>query len=688
MIYKSFYSRALRPRGINMRRSIVLGIFATLLLGSPAIRASDAPGWMHAAAANPIPAHDDKTAAALLYSEDILAVQPNGKIKLTERRVYKILRPAGKDFGTIRADFDAETRITAIHGWCIPAQGKDYEVKDKDAVETALAGILNGELATDIRTKILIIPASEPGNVVGYEIEQELRPYILQQTWDFQEGVPTAEAKFTLQMPSGWEYKSSFMNHADIAPVSAGSNQWQWTVKDVPGIREEEDMPPFRAIAGEMVVALIPPGGSASQGFQNWKEMGAWEFKLTQGRRDSSPEIKQKVASLTAGSTTTLAKMQALAKFVQGDIRYVAIELGIGGFQPHPAGDIFAHRYGDCKDKATLMSSMLHEIGVDSYYLDIHTHRGGAAPDRPAMLGWFNHEILAVKLPADVTGTTLVATIEHPSLGRLLIFDPTDDITQFGRIRGALQGNYGLLVSSDGGDLLRLPTLKTMSSGVHRTGKLAITANGTLSGDFHESYIGDPATDERMYLRSVTKAADRSASIETLASHSLPTFHLTKLELLNRDFLEQPFGYNYSLVSEGYGKKAGNLLLLRPRVIGNLSSGLLETKEPRKYAVEFEGPRLDTDIFEITLPAGYEVDDLPPPVDLDYPFASYHSKSEVKDGVLKYSRTFEVKDVAVTFSELENLRKFYRAIAGDERNTAVFKPSETQAAATPATPKS
>ena len=365
--------------------------------------------------------------------------------------------------------------------------------------------------------------------------------------------------------------------------------------------------------------------------------------------------------------------MQALAKFVQGDIRYVAIELGIGGLQPHPASDIFAHRYGDCKDKATLMSTMLQEIGVESYYLDIHTQRGEPAPGRPAMLGWFNHEILAVKLPADVSGPPIVATIDHPTLGKLLIFDPTDDYTPFGKIRGALQGNYGLLLSTDGGTLLRLPMLTTNSSGIRRTAKLTISTDGTLTGDFHEVQMGDPATEERAYLRSATKSTDKSKPIESLASHSLPTFRLTKLELVNVNVLDEPFGYNYSLVAEGYGKTAGDLLLVRPRVIGNDASGLLETKEPRKFPVEFEGPRMDTDIFEIAIPAGYEIDDLPPPLDLDYPFASYHSKSEVKGGVLRYSRTFEVKDLSVPVSQIDDLKKFYRIVAGDERSTAVLK---------------
>jgi hypothetical protein len=677
---KSCCYLALRRHKINVRRLSIAFAALALPFCAPLLRAADAPGWMHAVVNAPIPAHDEKTSAVVLYAEDIITVQPNGKIKRTERRAYKILRPSGKDYGTVVADFDQETRITSMHGWCIPAQGKDYEVKDKDAFETALKGVANGELATDERSKILSIPASDPGNIVGYEIEQDLRPYVLQVTWGFQESIPTAEARYTLQLPAGWEYKASFVNHSDVAPVSIGSNQWQWVVKDVPGIRPEDEMPPWDAMGGLMVMVLSPSGGSQDHSFQTWKDMSIWEAKLTQGRRDPSSEIKQKVANLTASAPTTLAKMQALGKYVQLDIRYVAIELGIGGLQPHPAGDIFAHHYGDCKDKATLMSSMLHEIGVDSYYISINTERGGAAPDRPAMLGWFNHMILAIKLPADVNGDSVVATVNHPTLGRLLIFDPTDDYTPFGQLRGPLQANYGLLITAEGGELLQLPLLKPAANGVRRTAKLAVAADGTLSGDFHETRVGDSANAQRYALRSVNKDTDRVKPIEELASHSLPLFRLTKATVLNLNVMDQPFGWNYSITAEGYAKPAGDLLLVRPRVIGNESSGLLETKEPRKFPVEFYGPSLDTDVFEITLPAGYEMDDLPPAVDVDYSFASYHSKSEMHGNVLRYTRSFELKDVNVPVAQLNDLKKLYRIIASDERNTAVLKPSAMAAA--------
>ena len=92
--------------------------------------------------------------------------------------------------------------------------------------------------------------------------------------------------------------------------------------------------------------------------------------------------------------------------------------------------------------------------------------------------------------------------------------------------------------------------------------------------------------------------------------------------------------------------------------------------------MEFDGPVKNTDTFEIALPAGYEVDDLPPAMNADYSFASYHSKTEVNGNTLKYTRTFEVKELSVPLSKVEDLKKLYRIIAGDERNTAVLKPAD------------
>jgi hypothetical protein len=630
---------------------------------------------MHALANVPLPAHDEKTEAVLLYSERIVTVQSADKIKTTVREAYRILRPGGREYGTLAVSYNSHSKITGMRGWCIPAQGKDYEVKDKEAVEVSLPKIDGSELVSDVKDKLLRIPAADPGNIVGYEYEKEEQPFVLQEVWHFQEANPVREAHFTLQLPPSWEYKVTWMNYPETKPAQSG-NQSQWVVSDVKGIKHEDNMPPWQGVAGKMIVSFLPPGGSAqNQGFQNWKQMGIWYQGLTSGRRDASPELRQKVASLASSASTPFAKMKAIGDFAQRDIRYVAIELGIGGWQPHAAAEVFNHHYGDCKDKATLMGAMLHEIGIDSYYVVINSERGSVTPETPAHMGGFDHAIIAIKLPEGVTDNSLVATMTHPNLGKILFFDPTDELTPFGQLNGALQANYGLLVTPDGGDLVELPKLPPAMNGIQRTAKLSLSATGTVSGEVQETRVGDRAWSQRWALRTVTKDADRIKPIETLLSHSLATFQITKATVGNLQLTDQPFVYNYSVVAQSYAKSAGNLLLVRPRFIGNKSSDLLETKDPRKYPVEFEGPSRDTDTFEITMPPGYEVDDLPPPVNADYSFASYHSKTEVNGNTLKYTRTFEVKELSVPLNKVEDLKKLYRIIAGDERNNAVLKPA-------------
>src|SRR6185437_7771836 len=257
------------------------------------------------------------------------------KVRTVVRKAYKILRPNGREHGTVFVTVDSNRKVTSLHGWCIPAQGKDYEVKDKEGAEISIPKIEGSELITDVKMKAIQIPAPDPGNIIGYEYEVEEHPLVLQDIWDFQEEHPAREAHYSLQLPSGWEYKSSFLNYLEVKPTQAGANQWQWTVKDVKGIRVEEDMPPLDGLVGQMIVSFYPPGGAAVNGFTNWEQMGRWYANLTSGRRDPSNDIKQKTAELTGSAQTQLDKMRAIARFMQQDIRYVAIELGIGGWQPH-----------------------------------------------------------------------------------------------------------------------------------------------------------------------------------------------------------------------------------------------------------------------------------------------------------------------------------------------------------------
>lgn len=648
------------------------------ICGASSARA-DAPAWMHNLVRVSIPAHDEKTTAVLLYSDDVLTIQSNGKLKQVQRRAYKILRPEGSDYGTVRANMSSETRVVSMHGWCIPAQGKDYEVKDKEAVETALTGLENGELVSDVKSKFLRIPASDPGNIVGYEVEYEKQPYVLQAFWGFQDQVPVRESHFTLQLAPGWEYRVVWLNHADVAPTSSANGQIQWALSDVKAIRPEKSMPPWESISGAMVISLFPENGK-NAGFKDWASMGKWEEGLSSDRRDASPEIKSKVTQLTTGAATPVEKMNVLATFVQKEIRYVAIQLGIGGWQPHRASEVFQHRYGDCKDKATLLSTMLQQVGIDSYYLDINTERGVITPATPATR-WFDHVILAIKLPEGTNDPSLTMVFTHPKLGKLLIFDPTDEFTPFGHLSGDLQASYALLVAPDGGELVKVPQLSAGLSGITRKASVTLDVSGNLTGAFSEVRLGDAASEERARMKFVSADKERLKVIENILSGSLANFAVTQASITSLQDMHKPFQMDYSITVQRYAKPAGELLLVRPRLIGVRGSGILETKEPRQQPVVLDGPRKDTDTFEITMPAGYEVDDLPPAVDMDYSFASYHSKTEAAGNKLKYTRTLEIKELSVPMEKMDELKKFYRAIASDERNTAVLKPSTAAASA-------
>lgn len=665
-------SRVHRQPATSLATLFSIGVVVAFLSCLQPAWAGDAPQWMHALTSVTLPSYDEKTDAVLLYSDTNVTVLSTDKIRTHVREAYKILRVSGRDRGTVYVYVNPQRKLKSLHAWCIPTQGKDFEVKDKDAMEAA-PSTEGGELISDVKYKILHVPAPDPGNIVGYEYEVEEQPFFLQDEWHFQQGDPVRESHYSLELPSGWEYKASWLNHPEIKAMES-NNLAQWTVSNIKAIREEQDMPPTSGVAAQMVLSFFPPGGTSKKNeLTSWKEMGTWYASLAESRLDGSAQIKEQVSSLSSSKNATLPKMQALADFVQHNIRYVAIALGIGGLQPHPASDVFSNRYGDCKDKATLLRTMLREIGVDSYFVIINTERGAVTRDAPAHSA-FNHMVTAIKLPPNISDPSLIATVEHPELGKLLFFDPTNEMMPFGQIGGYLQANYGLLVTPEGGELIQLPQQPSRMNGIQRTGKLTLDTNGTLKGNVNELRLGDRAWSERWRLRTVTKDSDRIKPIESLLGGSMTSFRITRASVLNLQQIDQPFGFDYSFESDKYAKNAGDLILLRPRVVGSKSSGVLETKDPRKFPVEFEGPVKDVDSFEITIPAGYEVDDLPPPVDTDYSFASYHSRTEAKGNVIHYSRTFEVKELSVPVEKVEELKKFYRIVASDERNNAVLKP--------------
>jgi hypothetical protein len=365
-----------------------------------------------------------------------------------------------------------------------------------------------------------------------------------------------------------------------------------------------------------------------------------------------------------------LDRIQALARFAQSDVRYAAIEVGIGGYLPHPASQIFKNRYGDCKDKATVLSTMLAQIGVKSYYILLHDKRGIFTEKTPPNMG-FNHVILAVQIEDSALAKSFTATYEDPKLGHLVIFDPTNSWVPFGEIPFYEQGSYGLLVTQDNGELIRFPLSSPEANRIQRTAKFKLLPDGTLQGEIEEVRSGYMAMLYREYMHNESQH-DRRKTLEYILGENLSNFQVDSFDMENGADIGKDLVLRYKFTATHYAKNVGSLLLVRPRVVGEMM-GEYDATKPRHYDYEFRAPSLRSDNVEISLPDGYTVDELPDPAKAVFPFAEYTSKAEKDGNILKYSRQYKLETTSVPVEHIDQLRKLFAEINVDEKSMAVLK---------------
>ena len=644
------------------------------MLGSlPAIaweRSEPAPQWALDAAKTPTPSTASKAAAVVLFHEYRIIVDARNHAIERELYAVRILKPQGRKYARCTASYDVDSKLNYFRAWTFTADGKVLPAKVADFTD-------QGEAEADIlqfteRVRILAPPGGDPGAVVACETETQLRPYISEEAWQIQDPIPVLNEALDLSLPAGMHFAASWHNSAPIRPTETPDNHLRWEIKEMPALDLENihNTPAWEALAAR---ASIQWGDTAVQGNTNlWHAIGLWEGNLEQGRYDPTPEITAKAQELTAGAPDFYTKLSRITYYIQKNIRYFIVVRGIGGWQPHYAGDIFRNKYGDCKDKTTLLISMLQAAGVPAHSLSVDDRRGVIDPTAPSRFG--DHMITAIELPEGDNDSRLAARVKAANGKTLLIFDPTDEVTPVGLIRGDLQGAWGYIANGPDSQVLQMPVLSPETAGLNRKGTFTLTPDGALTGDITEVFTGDDAASERWFIKDNDTKEVRE-KLENRLSTDLAGLAFKGFEFHQEGSLDKPVGLDLHVSTTSYAHVAGPLLLFRPRVVGSHARVVDDVMDgkPRAYSIELGHPGHWRDSFDIALPAGYVVDETPDPVAVDLDFASYHSSVTAKGNTLHYEREYIVRQVDIPPAKASEFRHLESVIVSDEKGSAVLK---------------
>jgi hypothetical protein len=623
------------------------------------------PDWVRAAAAEPLGKYPADTDAVVLLDETTLTVGNDGKAVEHHRYAVKILRPGGRDEGIAQIFFDKDSKVLSMKVWSIGPDGHEYQVKDSEMAEAGLPG--EGNYYEDMRVKMANPPGRDPGGIVAWETEQRLPPYSHEDDWDFQDNLPRVKQSFTLELPSNYSYVGVTAHHTVVKPIDLEHGRYRWEFNDTPAIDLERVpmAPELAALMGRLMVHFGPSGDPT---LGSWRGVGEWYDQLARDRMVATPEIAAKAAALTAGKTDFYDKTEAIAEFVQKQIRYFVIEKGIGGHQPHPAADIFRNGYGDCKDKSTLLGAMLSSVGIHSAIVLVDSRRGFVDPSAPSI--YSNHAIAAVQIPDGYDSPKLRSVVTAKTGHRYLIVDPTEEHTAFGQLEHQLQGGYAVLVEGKDSEVVQIPVLKPELNTLHRTAELQLQPDGSLKGDYSESRFGD-LSEYRRNMYTNGDAKEQKTFLDKMLSLDLGAFSVSDVKVENAEALNKALTTSFHLTADRYARPAGSLLMVRPRVIG--SEGLEADNKPRSVPIDLDQTMQEKDDYTIQLPDGYTTDEVPDPVKLDVGFASYESSTQVSGNSLHYTRTYTVRQVTLPASEYADVRKLAETIAADEQTRAVLK---------------
>ena len=286
---------------------------------------------------------------------------------------------------------------------------------------------------------------------------------------------PIAHAEYVLITPKSRELHFNTPQIPGI--VRAESEQgdkrvYRYVAKNVAPLDPEPLEPPLASTAGHVHVST----------YKSWDDMGKWYWGLVKDQFVADDEVKRRVTEVTKGLTTPEDKVRAIYDYVVQKTRYVALEFGIHGFKPYRCAQIFARGFGDCKDKATLIVTMLKEAGIPATIVILRTGMRGDFEGAPASLAPFDHAIAYV-----------------PSMN--LYLDGTAEFTGSRELPAMDRGALALRIHEGKPELVHLPEPPPEESVTSRKVEAVVGQDGSATIDFRADVTGVHASSWRSRVR-------------------------------------------------------------------------------------------------------------------------------------------------------------------------------------------
>ena len=278
----------------------------------------------------------------------------------------------------------------------------------------------------------------------------------------------------------------------------------------------------------------------------------------------------------------------------------------------------------------------------------------------------FNHCIVAVKISDD---TKVGAVLQHPTLGRLMIFDATDETTSVGDLPIEEQGSLALIVAGEAGTLERMPTLPLESSRLDREADVTLAASGGITATVKEHSIGQAAVLERREYKGLS-SGDYRKMIEDWITRGATAAKVSKVDAVDESN-EGKFALKVEFTVDQYGQLMQDRLLVFKPAIVSRREALTLTEPTRQHPIVLK-PRAFSETVKVKLPAGFAVDEMPDPVKLEAPFGTYQTTYEVKNDELVFTRSLAQKATTIPADQYAKVRTFFERIRAAEQAPVVL----------------